>query len=182
MRGAKISLVIPHYPSEQTDIALAECLKSYTGHYDELMLVINDGIGYGPAVNWGLKWTTGDYIVVSNNDITLLEGSLRELAHPKRITIPIIEPPAKDSMPRAIFCMPRWAYRQITSCGFFYDPRFEVGYWEDDDLIRRLGSIKVATVERVKVNHFNGGGMTMKQFGEQEWHDKNAEVFKNKWS
>lgn len=177
-----ISLVIPHMPSVATDAALARCMQSFKGQYDELVLVVNDGMGYGPAVNLGLKRTSGDYIVVTNNDITLEKGMLRELCHPKKITVPMIDPPAKDQMPRAIFCMPRWAYRQISSCGYFYDPRFEVGYWEDDDLIRRLGSIQVATVPRVRVNHLNGGGLTMKQMGEQRWHDINQKVFNDKWS
>lgn len=180
--GNKISLVIPHYPSEKTDEALDKCLKSYEGYYDQLILVVNDGIGYGPAVNQGLKYALHDYIIVSNNDITLDSGTLRDLVDARCITVPSISPEPKDYMPRAIFCMPRWAYTRISSGGFFYDPIFKIGYWEDDDLIKRLGDIKVKFKGSVHVTHFNGGGMTMKQMGESEWHERNRQVFNDKWS
>jgi len=178
----KVSLVIPHYPSEQTDAALDKCLASFEGQYDELMLVVNDGIGYGQAVNLGLKYCTGDYIIVSNNDIILKKGELRYLAWPSSITVPLIDPPAKDHMPRAIFGMPKNIYEKIIQRdGFFYDPIFEIGYWEDDDLIRRLEDIPVILDTGILVEHTNGGGMTMKQMGEQKWHDINKKVFENKW-
>lgn len=178
---SKISLVIPHFPSPSTDDVLDQCISSFAGEYDELIVVINDGMGFGPATNLGLKHATGNFLVVCNNDITLLQGTLKDLVNHKAITVPLIIPPAKDHKPRAIFCMPRWAYRQISACGYFYDPVFKIGYWEDDDLIRRLGDIKVDLCEKVIVNHLDGGGLTMKQFGEQEWHDRNEQVFKNKW-
>lgn len=138
-------------------------------------------MGYGPAVNRGLRYITGDYIIVSNNDITLQSGTLRDLPHPKAITVPMIEPMPKDLLPRAIFCMPKQIFSWIMAFGYFYDEDFGLGYWEDDDLIRRLGDTKVIVRENVVVNHLHGGGMTMKKFGEQEWHDRNEKVFKEKW-
>lgn len=181
--GNQISLVIPHYPSKQTDIALDDCIKSYEGYYDQLIVIVNDGMGYGPAVNLGLKYATHDYIIVSNNDMKLLKGSLRDLANTKGVVVPKIVPPAKDHMPRAIFGMPRWVYETLLrDDGFFYDPIFKTGYWEDDDLIKRLNNISIYLEVGVIVEHLNGGGMTMKQMGESEWHEKNREVFNNKWS
>lgn len=178
---SKISLIIPHFPSPSTNDVLDQCITSFSGQYDELIVIVNDGMGFGPATNLGLKHATGDFLVVCNNDITLLSGSLRQLPIFDGISVPIIRPQPRDYKPRAIFCMPRWVYTQISSCGYFYDPVFEIGYWEDDDLIRRLGDIKVFIQQKVIVNHLDGGGLTMKQFGEQEWHDRNEQVFKNKW-
>jgi len=181
--GDKISLIIPHMPSVYTDSILDKCIESFKGHYDELILISNEGMGYGPAVNLGLKYATGDYMVVSNNDITLIKGSIRMLAMPYVFGVPKIEPPAKDDMPRPIFGMPRSVYEKILERdGFFYDPRFETGYFEDDDLHKRTTDIKVHKVPSIVVNHLNGGGTTMKQMGEQRWFDINEKVFNEKWS
>jgi hypothetical protein len=172
-------------PSEATDNALEISLASYKGHYDELILVVNDGIGYGPAVNIGLKQSTGDAIIVSNNDVYLKEGTLRDLPFYPAITVPMIEPEPRDYQPRAIFCMPRWIYTKVVEeDGYFYDPKFEVGYFEDDDLIRRLEQKKITTIRSTEptVHHFNGGGLTMKQMGEQHWFDVNQQNFNDKWS
>lgn len=178
----KISLVIPHYPSISTDLVLDKCLESFKGQYDELVLISNDGMGYGPAVNLGLKYSSGDYIVVSNNDIILLDGELVNLIDKKGFTVPNITPPPKDDMPRPFFCIPRWVYKRLLERdGFFYDPRFETGYWEDDDLIMRIKDIPVTKIESVTIEHLNGGGLTMKQMGEQRWGDINQKVFKEKW-
>src|SRR3970282_1270301 len=161
----KISLVIPHFPSIATDIVLHNSLESFKGHYDELIIISNEGMGYGPAVNMGLKYTTGDYIIVSNNDIELKSGSFKTLPWDKGFSVPAIEPEPRDYLPRSIFCMPRWVYKRLSSCGYFYDPRFEVGYFEDDDLIKRLGDIKIIKEGSILVNHLNGGGLTMKKMG-----------------
>lgn len=179
----RISLVIPHMPSIVTDAALDRCIKSFEEQYDELIVIVNDGMGYGPAVNLGLKYATGDYIVVSNNDIECLEGSLRNIVWSQGFSIPTIEPEPRDYLPRSIFCMSKWHYQRILAKdGFFYDPRFETGYFEDDDLIARTQDFAVRHSEGAKVNHLNGGGMTMKCMGEQRYFDKNQKVFNEKWS
>jgi hypothetical protein len=177
-----ISLIIPHMPFPEADNALDRCLESYKGHYNELILVIND-IGYGPAVNQGLKAASGDYLIVSNNDIELRQGTLRDLPWQEGFSVPSIIPVPRDSKPRSIFCMPRWVYETVNACcGFFYDPAYERGYFEDDDLHMRTTNIPVIVRSGILVNHLDGGGLSMKMMGEQAWFNKNQEVFKSKWS
>jgi hypothetical protein len=107
------------------------------------------------------------------------------MAYQPGVMTPHIEPPARDTGPRCIFSMPRWVYTHLLEQdGFFYDPRFETGYFEDDDLIRRLEReiVPMVTTDKVTVEHLRGGGMTMKQMGEQRWFDINQKVFNEKWS
>ncbi len=180
-----ISLVIPHMPSMVTDAALDRCLESFKGQYDELILISNDGMGYGPAVNLGLKYSSGDHIVVSNNDVTLRHGELENLTIWDGFNIPHITPEPKDYKPRSIFGMSRAIYEKILKRdGFFYDPRFETGYFEDDDLHMRTEDIKCIAVDKmlISVEHLRGGGMTMKQMGEQRWFDINQKIFNEKWN
>ena len=178
----KLSLVIPHVPSIITDKALDRCVESFKGQYDELIIISNDGMGYGPAVNLGLSYSSGDYIVVSNNDVSLLEGNIRNIVWSQGFSIPTIEPKPRDYLPRCFFCIPRYIYKMILDRdGYFYDPRFETGYFEDDDLICRTKDIAVRHSMGAKINHLDGGGLTMKCVGEQFWFDKNQKVFNEKW-
>lgn len=177
-----ISLIIPHIPSAEADEALERCLNSFKDQYDELILIINDGMGYGVAVNLGLKWAQHDFLVVSNNDIELTEGSLRYMESTMGFIIPTIDPEPRDYKPRAIFGMHRWVYDALVSTeGHFYDPRFTIGYFEDDDLHIRAGKIPMLRDEAVFVRHLNGGGLTMKKMGEQKWFDINEKIFKAKY-
>lgn len=163
---------------------LRACVNSLHG-YDEIIIYANDGIGYGAAVNGGLDLVSGDHIIVINNDTILIEGSLKDLIVNDAITVPRIYPEPKDNEPRAIFCMPRYMYEEIMErYGFFYDERFEVGYWEDDDLIARLNEMGIERryVDSVVFGHHNGGGTTMKQMGEQKYYDENKARYDEKWS
>ncbi len=181
----KLSVVIPHHIGVlDADKWLKLCVKSYFG-YDELIVYANDGMGYGAAVNSALELTSGDHIIVSNNDMRLLNGALKDLIVNNAITVPTIVPEPKDYEPRAFFCMPRYIYEEIIeSYGYFYDERFKVGYWEDDDLIYRLREPGVRTehVESVRLAHLGGGGNTMKQMGEQKFWDENKQRFDEKWA
>src|SRR6266702_3979365 len=115
----KISVIIPHMPFKEADEALECCLASLKGEYDELLLVINDGIGFGAAVNQGLKWASGDYICVINNDTVLKSGSLLDLATPLAVSVPKIDG-QPDWKPRSFYCMPSWVYKKVGG----YDERF----------------------------------------------------------
>ena len=180
----KLSVVIPHHSGVLgADRLLHDCVNPLHGH-DELIVYTNDGIGYGPAVNFGLELVTGGHIIVCNNDVTLKEGNLRDLIVNNKITVPQIKPPPKDTEPRAVFCMPRHIYEEIVErYGFFYDERFRIGYWEDDDLIKRLEEMGIETqyIEHVVFDHFGGGGNTMKQMGEAHFYNENKGRFDEKW-
>lgn len=180
----RLSVLIPHhYGVVGADNFLRHCVKSLKG-YDEIVVYANDGIGYAPAVNFGLELVTGDQIIVCNNDTIHRWGNLRDLVVNNCITTPKINPQPKDNEPRAIFCISRILYEQIIEkYGYFYDERFETGYWEDDDLIKRIQEMGIGTrnIESVVFDHIGGGGNTMKQMGEQHFYDLNKQKFEEKW-
>src|SRR5689334_10883519 len=123
-----ISVIIPHMPSVPgADEALEECTKSLQG-YKEIIIVVNDGIGYSKAVNIGLRQASGNYLCVVNNDTVVQKGNLYYLANPFKVMTPMIVPSPRDQLPRAFFCMPRWVYEEVGE----FDERFEGGYFEDD--------------------------------------------------
>lgn len=175
----QISVIIPHYTGIQgTDKALEECVRSLRGH-DELLIIVNEGIGYAKAVNQGLRLAKGDYFVVANNDTKLIEGDLRAMTDPFAVTTPYIIPRPRDDYPRAFWCMPRWVYDEVGPM----DEDFEMGYFEDDDYILRIREkgIPMRSTPFVCVHHKDGGGLTMKQVGEQKYFDINKRRFEEKW-
>lgn len=174
-----ITAIIPHVPDlEGTNEALQRCTDSLVGA-DEVLIVENNSIGYGRAVNCGLRAARGDFLVVLGNDTELLEGSLADLAMHSGVCTPRITPQPKDNFPRAFFCMPRWVYEEVGG----FDERFVKGYYEDDDLIKRmfLAGIQFHYNPDVLVHHEHGGGLTMKQMGEQKYHEINREIYLTKW-
>lgn len=182
-----ISVIIPHhYGIPGAEEWLAECIASLEG-YDELIVIANDGLGFGAACNLGFQSARGDYLVMSNNDIVLTRGSLRDLAQNDAVTKPYIHG-QPDQKPRAFYCMPRWVYERVGG----YDERFKIGYFEDDDLIRRWeeAGVSYRTLPEVRVSHRDGGGNTIKHVGqdgnpspngEQENFEANERRFNLKW-
>ena len=123
MTEPRISVIIPHVPDlNGTNEALLRCINSLKG-YDELIVVSNAGTGYGKNVNAGLKKATGDYFVISNNDITMLSGSLRDFSITQfSISVPKIIPAPRDHLPRSFFGVPKKIYdRMLSKYGYFFD-------------------------------------------------------------
>lgn len=163
-------------PFPEADAALERCVVSLRGH-DELIVVVNDGIGFGPAVNRGLALARGDIIWVINNDTELVKGTLAH-ASEYHITIPSIEGQPDDA-PRAFYAMPRCVYEEVGG----YDERFEIGYFEDDDMIKRWLDAGIGFFRQpsIHVTHLGGGGLTVKRFGEEELMRANRARFVAKW-
>ena len=183
----KISVIIPHLDLPGTNDVLRTCFKSIEKADENIELIIVLGIiGYGKAVNEGLERATGDYLFVVNNDTELLSGKLRYMIYPDHITVPQITPSSRDNNPRCFFCVPRKIYEEVKNFHSedFYDERFFPGYFEDDDLIHRLELLgrKTLLVSNVIVRHKDGGGLTMKQLGEQESFDSNKIKYEEKWN
>lgn len=169
------SAIIPHWPAnKELDILLEHCVKSL--HVDEIIVVVNDGIGFAKAVNQGLRLAHGDYLFVVNNDTVVLSGNLQDMCIPDTVTVPKIHGQV-DDMPRAFYCMPRSVYELIGG----YDERFEMGYWEDDDFITRLHKheIPIKKIDSVEVSHL--GGTTMHLLDRDAIFEANRERFYDKW-
>lgn len=170
-----ISAIIPHWSlNKELDVLLEHCVASINA--DEIIVVVNDGIGFGKAVNQGLRLAHGDYLLVVNNDTVVLAGDLADMCIPDTVTVPRMTGQV-DDMPRAFYCMPRSVYDLVGG----YDERFEMGYFEDDDFITRLSQyeIPVKKIDAVEVSHL--GGTTMHLLDRDAIYKANKERFYDKW-
>lgn len=180
MEKPKITVVIPHVPlDEHFDQMLNECRASLNG-YDELILVINDSIGYGAAFNRGFKQATGDFIFAISNDTQLKEGSLLDMCDPTAVTY------TRNAQWGAFFCLPRWVYEKIGG----FDESFGLAYYEDNDYLLRLkdAGIPVRRVNKVAIDHV--GGATVKalkreteanEFGKNRFKEKYGDRDPDDW-
>lgn len=153
---------------------LEACIRSIPA--DEKLVIINSGIGYGKALNIGMKLAQGKFLVIANND-TILEGDLRALLDDKQITIPAVEN-TMDNLPRSFYVLPRWIYEKVGE----FDEQFFPGYFEDDDMIKRwqLAGVSFSYRPEVKVKHV--GGHTLNNHPErQKIFDENKRKFEAKW-
>lgn len=102
MKGPFVSLIIPSYNGKELSIKLLESLKKTTYKNYEIVLVDNGSVddtydyvrkhypyvkslkigknrGFAGGMNFGIKHSRGDYIVVMNNDMTFDPNWLAEL-------------------------------------------------------------------------------------------------------
>jgi GT2 family glycosyltransferase len=171
-----ISAIIPHYihSTEYHEELLEKCVASLDA--DEVIVVVTD-IGMGKAINKGLGLARGDFLVVLNNDTELRRGSLKDLCDEGAVTCPQITN-TMDQLPRSFYCMPRWVYEKVGG----YDEQFKVGYFEDDDLIKRwqLADVPIKHVPEVFVQHV-GGATLDKHPDRQKIFDENKRLYEEKW-
>ena len=171
-----ISVIIPHYPfNEEIDNKLKRCIESLNG-YDELIVVVNNGTGFAKAVNQGLKLAKGDYIMVVNNDIEWKSGSLSDLCIEGSVTSPKVNGQAQPFW-GSFFCIPRKVYEEVGGL----DEQFEIGYYEDEDYIKRLEQAGIMMLCNGSCGIWTLGGTTMNQFNRDEILEKNRIKFEAKW-
>jgi GT2 family glycosyltransferase len=150
-----------------------------------------ENVGYGPAVNQGIKASSGEWVVVSNNDIEVLDDwvsiaqeawcdgvgaiSSHLLDHDPKRRVGIEEAP-KGHMFGALWMTKRDI---IESVGLL-DESYIMGMFEDRDLWER---IERAGYHFRKVGHVNhvGNASWGKLAGRHKIYLRNKSLFEQKW-
>lgn len=172
-----ISCVIPHWPlSKDHDIMLERCIKSLKGS-DETLVIVNNGIGFGKAMNMGVTLSSGDFVCLINNDTVMGDWNLEELTDPEMVTFPIING-IIQSFSGAFICIPRWV---IDERGTIYDERYETGFWEDVDFWWWMKKEQIPFKQKnLNVAHPHPG-FTMQHCDPQKIDNLNRQKFLDKW-
>lgn len=171
----RISLIIP---TLNVGDHLKECVGSMRG-YDEIIVIADRIDSLAKKINKGLSMATGDYLVVSNDDVVLREGTLRDLAVRGHVTSPCINGEPKPFSGH-IWCVPQRAYYQTEGMWEGYDGF----YFDDDDWLRCLKKegFLPKSVESVNVYHPPEGGTTLHTIARhQEMYDTNKRIFLERW-
>lgn len=179
MGNKSLSVIIPHWPrNEELNDLLRRCLKSIKGQAEEIIVIVNDGIGFAKSVNLGLSLANQDFIAVLNNDVVLSSGNLKDLCLDRKICSPVLNGDIQEFW-GCCWVMPKEVYEKIGGL----DERFGKGYFEDDDYVMRAKEAGYELAPRTNVQIRSEGGKTMNTIG-LEKHDlfeKNKRLFFEKW-
>jgi len=176
-----LSIVIPYYEAKGMEwkrTILRKCVQSFSGYYDELIVLSGTQSTLPKTINHGFSLASGDYVVVSNDDLTLVSGSLRALQIPDTVASPLING-GNMGYSGHIFCVPR---NVIDATGGF-DENYEIAYFDDDDFgftVKDKG-FSLTGVDSVNVSHPKGGTTLETREDRNEIFEKNKQYFFNKW-
>lgn len=167
---------IPHWRvDEGKKELLTKCVDSLDG-YDRLLILNGRERTLPTAWNKLLKagFDMGaDHVIISNDDLTLEEGSLKDLCSDE-VESPLVNGSIYKIFHGHMFCIPKKVWEEVGD----FDEIF-TNYWADTDYALRLvkHSVPVSINESVKVNHPEPG-RTLK-YTRTEAEDRN--MFELKW-
>lgn len=169
-----ISLVIP---TLRIGDKLEEALRSLEGEYDEL-IVIDDKIdNLSKKINMGVSRATGEYVCISNDDIVLTQGHLRDLCGDTCISPKVVG--GIDKLFHAhMWMLPKKVYEEVGGMCEDYDGF----YYDDSDMWMRLlyAGYSPEKNEAVVIHH-NHPGWTLKTLDGGNRVANNRELFIKKW-
>lgn len=175
----KVSVVIPYMEvdPEKREV-LHRLTKSLKGH-DEIVVVSNWKEGYAVPINKGFAVAQGDYMIVMNDDLIQLSGSLRDLCDPEAVTSPLVDGKEQPFW-GCCFCVPRWVYEKT---GGLWEG-YRISYFDDDDFINvlRLNEVPMKSVPSVNFENVDGGGRTLHAFPDHnEFFEENRKRYEKRW-
>jgi len=175
----KLSVTIPYMESDPGKRAILErCLDSLHGA-DEIIVVENWKEGYAKPINFGMSQASGDFILMTTDDVIWPEISLKAMCDPEAVTSPLVNG-QEQPLWGAAFCLPRWVYEKTG--GLFEG--YRISYWDDHDWIKTLEkhNIPFHSVPSIDIQHPEGG-RTLHTFPDhEEFYRENQALFKSRWS
>lgn len=125
---SKVSLIIP---TLHVADCLEKCIESFKGQYDELIVVDDTDLSLAKKINKGLRLATGDFLIVSNDDVLADTGTLRDLCVEGRVLSPKVNGGVFKVFHAHIFCLPRSIYGQVGGYDEDYDGVYHIdsAYW-----------------------------------------------------
>lgn len=175
---------------------LVPMLQSVSLQYDELILV-DDKIGetvenLAQAINKGLQKARGDYLIVSNDDVVLVEGNLSELCKEGQVLSPrILNGGSGKAFHAHMWGMPREVYEKAVGVkeedSDFNKPGYYEGYYrfyyDDSDYWMKLlrAGYPPSITDSVKIRH-DHPATTIGTYGPNEGTEhNNKNVFIGRW-
>ena len=160
-----------------------EYLEAVVGHHFSHRLICNrENLGFAKGCNQGIEETSGDYVLLLNNDTVVTEGYIEAMIECAKsdARIGIVGPMTNFiSGPQRVR---RADYSSLEEVGKF-DERFGIGCFEDDDFCFRvyLAGYRAVVCGDCFIHHF--GSKTLNNMG-IDYHEllrNNRGIFLDKW-
>lgn len=173
----QISLVIPYYHSDDEKPAvLSGAVASMAPYFDELIVVADRIDNLATKINRGVSMATNPYIVVTNDDVTLVKGTLKQLCEYNRVMTPTINGGTAKTFHGHAWGMPSWVWNKVGGM----DERFFLYYMDVDFAMRlREHNIECIQTPEVDMKHPDGARTLKHWAGKTEQDDR--QVFIDKW-
>jgi len=175
----KISVVIPYYEvDESKKEVLNRAISSMKEQYYELIVVEDKIENLSRKINKGILLTTGDWIVVCNDDIVLDKGTLKDTCKFDYVTTPMVNGVSEKLFHGHMWTMHRNMLADIGLLseeyrGFYFD---DSDYWMQIE--SRGGLIK--QLEGVNIKHEHPA-RTLSKLGKEGQTEYNKKLFIKKW-
>lgn len=126
-----VSLVIP--TRRVNEQMLQHCIDSFQGQYDELIVVDKLWDNLSKKINYGVQQATKDFVVICNDDVLSISGSLRDLCTGD-VESPYIREGVLKTFHAHCWCLPRDVYFEVGGMS----EEYEQVYYDDSDMWMRL--------------------------------------------
>jgi len=176
----KLITVIPYYESDpQKREVLQKCINSFSNQQDELIILAGKQPSLPDAWNQCIELAFGmgaDFVCVSNDDVILDKGSLRDLCVEGQVVSPTVNNGVFKVFHAHIWCMDKEVWDKVGR----FEEDFHIYYSDSSYAMRlkRLG-IPVGINYGVNVQH-NDPGRTMKSYT-NEIQNQDRDLFIEKW-
>lgn len=173
----KISVVIPHYEIDPSYRAVLDrCIESIKGQYDELIVIEDKIDNLSRKINKGILLSTGDYIMVCNNDIILEKGALKDMCLENYVITPYV-----NDRVEKLFHAHMWVYsRKVLAQVGLMSEEYEGFYYDDSDYWMQIESrgVKIKQLDSVNIIHSHPARTLSKLKADSE---ANKQLFIKKW-
>lgn len=149
------------------------------GEYDQLIVIDDQIDNLAKKINRGLRESLGDLIVVSNDDVVLTKGHLKDLCEESKITSPTVNGAYPSKAYHAhMWGMTRRAYDEIGGWSEEYDGF----YYDDSDYWMKFMDLGYAAAVNVDVDILHDHpGFTLGTFNNEGRMERNRDLFISKW-
>jgi len=175
----KISLVIPYYETDESKkLILKGTIDSMKGQYDELIVIPDKIENLSRKINKGLLLSTGDYIVVCNDDIILNKGMLKDTCLEDCVVTPYVNEKSEK-----LFHAHMWTYsRKVLAEVGLMSEEYKGFYFDDSDYWMQIESrgVKIKQLENVNIIHTHPA-RTLSKLGKEGQTENNKALFIKKW-
>ena len=175
----KISVVIPHYEVDESYRAVLDaCISSMKGQYDELIVIPDKIHNLSRKINKGILQSTGDYIVVCNNDILLDKGTLKDMCQEGVVVTPYV-----NGRSEKLFHAHMWVFsRKVLSEVGLMSEEYDGFYYDDSDYWMQIESrgFKIHQMENVNIIHTHPA-RTLSRLEQSSTQNNNKALFIKKW-
>lgn len=183
-----ISLIIP---TLRVGNKLEKALESMKGQYDQLIVIDDKNANLAVKINKGISQAECEYLVISNDDVLLTKGTLKDLCIKDKVVLPEVKGSINKLFHAHMWCMSADVCNKcvgtIEGWSDYGRPGYFEGYfrsyWDDVDYQKKIeaNEIKIIHKKDVEILH-DDPAWTLRRFDNNSKAESiNETIFNARW-